>query len=301
MKHAKPYEETGFTLIELLVVIAIIAILAAMLMPALERARAAATLAACKANLHQFGLGAWMYVDDYDVLPMAGWSNMQSQSPKLWMQASANAPLGSEFHHFSTNYLHTTNTQPGVNYPRENYGVLNCPAKKLSGSPSRWPGINTSYVNPATLSRYQARYHDPSNNFLPRNEANMQDDLYALYGNYNHYYHVPPRPMRVSSHGSYPVLFDEAIANPVRHRIIADAGVSPVNHGLSGAPRLAGDGFPEVGGISMNVLYWDGSVITQKADRYWAGSCYGDYMNRWNSGTFTAWYLPYVRKSPFPR
>jgi prepilin-type N-terminal cleavage/methylation domain-containing protein/prepilin-type processing-associated H-X9-DG protein len=291
----------SFTLIELLVVIAIIAILAAMLMPALERARAAATLATCKANLHQVGVGAWMYVDDYDVLPIVGWSNMQSQSPKLWMQASTNAPLGNELHHFSTEYLNTTNTEPGVYYPRENYGVLNCPAKKLASSPARWPGTNTSYVNPATLSRHQARYHDPSNNFLPRNEPNMHDDLYALYGTRTHHYHVPPRPMRLSSPSAYPVLFDEAIANPVRHGKIADAGISPVNHGPGAAPRLADDGFPETGGISMNVLYWDGSVVTQKADRYWAGSCYGDYMNRWNSGTFTAWYLPYVRKSPFPR
>jgi len=291
---------SGFTLIELLVVIAIIAVLAALLIPALEKARDAATLAACKANLHQFGVGAWMYVDDYDVLPIVGWPNMQSRSQKLWMQASATAPLRSEFHNFSTEYLGTSNTQLGVNYPRENYGILNCPAKKLSGSPSGWPGSNTSYVNPATLSRYQARYYDPSNNFVPRNEPNMQDDLYALYGNYNHYYHVPPRPTRVGSSGAYPVLFDEAIANPVRHGIIADAGISPVNHGSNATPRLGGDGFPEDLGISMNVLYWNGSVVNQKADRYWAGSCYGDYMNRWDSGTFTAWYLPYVRRSPFP-
>ncbi len=76
------YFKRGFTLIELLVVIAIIAILAALLFPVFEQARAKARQAACMSNEKQFGMSILMYVQDFDeTFPRA--VNNASASKKL--------------------------------------------------------------------------------------------------------------------------------------------------------------------------------------------------------------------------
>ena len=82
--------ESGFTLIELLVVIAIIAILAALLLPALSQAKAGAQSIRCLNNLKQLQLGWLLYTqDNQDIMPLNQVDSTGNDLPGSWVLGNA--------------------------------------------------------------------------------------------------------------------------------------------------------------------------------------------------------------------
>ncbi|HZT23765.1 MAG TPA: prepilin-type N-terminal cleavage/methylation domain-containing protein [Verrucomicrobiae bacterium] len=84
----------AFTLIELLVVIAVIAILAALLLPALSQAENSGKAITCENNLHQLSLGFMLYFqDNNDDFPTAALKSSLGAQPEdwIWWQVSSNA------------------------------------------------------------------------------------------------------------------------------------------------------------------------------------------------------------------
>jgi prepilin-type N-terminal cleavage/methylation domain-containing protein/prepilin-type processing-associated H-X9-DG protein len=112
--------QRGFTLIELLVVIAIIAILAALLLPALSRAKGKAQQISCLANLKQLQLCWQMYADDSNgVLPL----NPKNSTANAWILGDVSDPSG------ATN---TALIESGQLFPyNRNAGIYRCPADNL--------------------------------------------------------------------------------------------------------------------------------------------------------------------------
>lgn len=169
----KGQQPSGFTLVELLVVIAIIAILAALLLPALSRARIKTQRTQCTNNQHQIGIAFQLYSHEAnDLYPVHnGWAAAGGQRPaNPYVSGSAWEYGGEQWE-----------TNRPLNAYAHNVNVFHCPGDKgdaWTGVPNCWDAWGNSYLVQWHIDSFRVQHITGSaGQYYPLNDPIKGSDI----------------------------------------------------------------------------------------------------------------------------
>lgn len=152
-KRIKAHRRRGFTLIELLVVIAIIAILGALVLPALSQSRMRADAIECRNNIRQLSLAFFMYADDNGSYLVNNYGKPQTIATRdTW--ANNVEDWGNSDDNTNITYIIDTLFSP---YDSRSAGIFKCPsdhAPAANGPRTRSMSMNGMVGDPGTLLDY---------------------------------------------------------------------------------------------------------------------------------------------------